>query len=178
MLDELAFQLSVTLCCTGETPEPVKDSETVPLVALLTNAKFAEAVPDACGLKATTKEALCPDTRFSGKDSPLTENSLPVMLAEDTATEPLLAVKFAICVRLDPTVTLPKSRAAGVTVSCPALTTVPVPARGTEREGLAALELTASDPFTDPLDVGAKVTLKVKLWPGLKVTGGLMPVKP
>ena len=71
---------------------PPKDSATEPFIALLVKARVAEALPEALGVKVTLKEALWPEVIVSGKEIPLTENSVPVMLAEDTITGPLVAI--------------------------------------------------------------------------------------
>jgi hypothetical protein len=144
-------------------PVPPKDSATEPFRALLAKARVAEVVPDAFGAKVTLNGALCPEAIVSGKEIPLTENSVPVMLAEDTVTEPLLALKVAVCFWLDPTVTFPKLMLAGLTASWPGVTVLPE--SGIETEELAAFELIESAPFIVPVDddKGANVTLKVKL---------------
>jgi hypothetical protein len=163
LLDVLAFQVSVTLCCAGVVPVPPNDSATEPFMALLVKARVAKALPEALGAKVTLKEALWPEAIVSGKEIPLTENSVPVMLAEDTITGPLVAVSLAACLLLDPTVTFPKLMLAGLTASLPGVTALPEPVSGTEREELTAFELTDSAPFIVPVDEGAKLTLKVKL---------------
>src|SRR5262249_4925716 len=106
---------------------------------------------------------LCPDAIVTGKEIPLTENPVPVMPAEVTLTEPPLAVSVALCFRFDPTVTLPKLRVAGLTLSCQAGTVLPEPVSGTDRDELAALEVIDRVPLAAPLDVGPKATLNVKL---------------
>ena len=163
LLDELAFHFRVTLCCAGPVPEPLKDSATEPLTALLANVRVAEALPEACGANVTPNEILCPEAIVSGKEIPLNENSGPVLRAEDTVTEPLLALKVAVFFRLEPTVTFPKLMLAGLTASWPGVTVLPE--SGIETEGLAAFELIESAPFIVPVDddKGANVTLKVKL---------------
>jgi hypothetical protein len=111
----------------------------------------------------TPNETLCPEAIVSGKEIPLNENSVPVLRAEDTVTEPMLALKVAVFFRLEPTVTFPKLMLAGLTASWPAVTVLPE--SGIETEGLAAFELIDSDPLTVPVDDdnGANVTVKVKL---------------
>ena len=163
LLDELAFQFRVTLCCDGAVPAPLRDSATEPLTALLAKVRVAEVLPDAFGAKVTTNETLCPDAIVSGKEIPLNENSVPVLRAEDTVTEPMLALKVAVFFRLEPTVTFPKLMLAGLTASWPGVTVLPE--SGIETEGLAAFELIESAPFIVPVDddKGANVTLKVKL---------------
>jgi hypothetical protein len=178
LLDELAFQERVTLCCVGCTPAPARDSETEPFDALLKKASVEEVLPEACGAKVMLNEAVCPEAIVTGKEIPLTENGDPVVMpAEVTVTEPLLALNVAVCFCVDPTVTFPKFMLAGFTASCPAVTVLPVPVRGIESGVLAAFEVIESAPLAEPVDVGAKATLKVKLWLGLNVTGGVMPLK-
>ena len=163
LLDELAFQFRVTLCWAGEVPAPLKDSATEPLTALLANVSVPEVLPEACGAKVTPNATLCPEAMMSGKEIPLNENSVPVLRAEDTVTEPMLALKVAVFFRLEPTVTFPKLMLAGLTANWPGVTVLPE--SGIETEGLAAFELIESAPFIVPVDddKGANVTLKVKL---------------
>src|SRR5437660_6779170 len=150
LLDELAFQFRVTLCCAGAVPEPLKDSATEPLTALLAKVRVAEVLPDACGAKVTANEALCPEAIVSGKEIPLNENSVPVLRAEDTVTEPMLALKVAVFFRLEPTVTFPKLMLVGLTANLPGLTVLPE--SGIETEGLAAFELIVRAPLIGPVD--------------------------
>jgi hypothetical protein len=65
----------------------------------------------------------------------------------------------------------------GFTANCPAVTVLPDPVRGIESVVLAAFEVIEIAPLAEPVDVGANATLKVKLWLGLNVTGGVMPLK-
>ena len=163
LLDELAFQFRVTLCWAGAVPAPLKDSATEPLTALLANVRVAEVLPEACGAKVTPNATLCPEAIVSGKEIPLNENSVPVLRAEDTVTEPMLALKVAVFFRLEPTVTFPKLMLVGLTASWPGVTVLPE--SGIETEGLAAFELIVRAPLIVPVedDSGANVTLKVKL---------------
>jgi len=96
LLEVLAFQARATLCCTGAVPVPVSDCVAVGLEALLIKLKFAEAVPDACGAKVTVKLAEFPAGIVSGREMPLSVNSEVVMLADDTVTEPVLAVSVPV----------------------------------------------------------------------------------
>ncbi len=157
----LAFQFKATLCCTGAVPLPLSDSAVGALEALLANVRLADAAPEACGVNLTVKEAEFPDARVTGKEIPLNANSVLLMLADATVTEPPLAVSVPLWVRLLPTVTLPKLIVPGFTASCPGA--MPVPLNGAVRFGLEPFELTASVPLADPPVVGVKVTLKVKL---------------
>jgi hypothetical protein len=47
----LGFQKRLTLCCTTETPLPVRDS--VALAVVLAKERVAEAVPPLCGVNVT-----------------------------------------------------------------------------------------------------------------------------
>ncbi len=62
----------------------------------------------------------------------------------------------------------------GETASCPGV--VPVPDSAIETDALEPLDATANDPVEDPPACGAKVTLNVRLCPGLKVAGGFTPL--
>src|SRR6266550_2104839 len=157
LLDELAFQFRVTLCWAGEVPAPLKDSATEPLTVLLAKVRVAEVLPEACGAKVTPNETLCPEVIVSGKEIPLNENSVPVLRAEDTVTEPMLALKVAVFFRLEPTVTFPKLMLVGLTASWPGVTVLPE--SGIETEGLAAFELIVRAPLIVPVedDNGANV---------------------
>src|SRR5690242_288908 len=121
---------------------PRKDSATEPFTVLLVKARAAEVLPEALGAKVTLKEALCPEVIVSGKEIPLTENSVPVMLAEDTITGPLVAISLAACLLLDRTVTFPKLMLTELTASWPGVTVLAEPVSGTESERLRAFELT------------------------------------
>jgi len=74
-----------------------------------------------------------------------------------------------------PIVTLPKLRLAGLAPSVPGVT--PVPDKGMVSVGLEALDVIVTLPMALPADEGANETLKVALWPGVKVTGVVIPLK-
>ena len=73
-----------------------------------------------------------------------------------------------------PTSRVPKLRLVGFAVSDPGVT--PVPEKGMVSEAFEALLAIETLPLALPPDCGAKVTLKVALWPGVKVTGRFMPL--
>jgi len=73
-----------------------------------------------------------------------------------------------------PTCRVPKLRLAGLAVSDPGVT--PLPEKGTVRVAFEALLAIETLPLALPPDCGAKVALKVALWPGAKVTGTFMPL--
>ena len=74
-----------------------------------------------------------------------------------------------------PTVTLPKLRLVGFAPSVPGAT--PVPDNGMLRVGLEALDVTVTLPLALPADDGANETVNVALWPAVKVTGAVIPLK-
>lgn len=153
----------VTLC-----PSPEFEAE--PL-----NDRVAFADPEACGLNTTANETLAPAAKVTGSERPLSENSELLMPAADTVIGPLFADRAAVLVWLDPTTTLPKFRVAGVTSICPGLALAPDSA--TESVGFEALDMITRLPILVPAAWGEKATLNVAACPGLKVTGGLMPLK-
>ena len=158
-MEELGFQESATLCCTAAVPEPLTDSAVGVFAALLTNEIFADAAPDACGENVIVREAVPPAASVSGRETPLTENSELLTLAEETLTGAVPAESVAFCDWLVPTVTLPKFIAEGVMDNDPSAVALPV--IGIESVGSEASELTDTLPLELPLAVGAKLTLKV-----------------
>lgn len=112
---------------------------------------------------------------MNGKESPVTENSDPPTFAADTVTGPPLADMVPGWLFFVPTTTLPKFTPDGDRPICPPK--LPVPDNATESVVLDAFELILSFPVNAPLVSGLKLTWNVALWPGLKVTGGLIPLK-
>ena len=113
----------------------------------------------------------------TGSERPPMLNAELLELAAVTVTLVLLAVRLPDAVPLVPTTTLPKPRVVGVIVSCPAAA-VPVPDSGIVSVGLVAFEVTVTLPLADAADCGVNVTLNVALWPGVSVTGAVIPVRP
>lgn len=105
---------------------------------------------------------------------------VPLIAAELTVTEDVpLEVNVTPSVAFDPTVTSPKLRLVGLTVSVDV--PVPVPLRLTGTVGLVdALLLTVSVPVAAPTAVGANFTLSVTVCFGFNVIGNVAPdtVKP
>jgi len=155
---------------------PLNVADSPELVADPENVTDPDVLPEACGLKIRSNETLLPDGMVTGNDRPLTENSEPLRLAESIVTGPLLADREAVWVLLVPTTTLPKFTDAGVTPTSPGLVAVPDSAIGTVE--LEALESMSKVPVWVPAEEGAKLTLNVADWPGLNVTGGVIPLKP
>jgi hypothetical protein len=103
---------------TGATPVPVKDSVEGEVAALLVNPTWPEAVPAALGVNRTVTATLCPAAIVTGRVSPRMANSEFVDWSDEMVTAEFEAVSVACRLALDPTVTLPKLRVAGVTASC------------------------------------------------------------
>jgi hypothetical protein len=61
----------------------------------------------------------------------------------------------------------------GVAVNEAGVTAVPL--KGIDRLGFDAFEVTVTVPGKEPAEVGANVTVKVVLCPGVNVTGGVIP---
>ena len=167
----LGFQLRLTVCCTTETPVPVRDS--VAFEALLANDRVADAVPLLCGVKATEYDILCPAAIVVGSDMPLRVNSELLLVADVMVTLAPPAVKVPLFEAVDPTVTFPKDALEGERLSCPEV--VPVPLSGTHAnlEFLGFMNCTM--PVTDPGVCGANETVNVTLCPGVSVIGKVSP---
>lgn len=140
---------------------------------MLENDSDAVVVPDTCGTNVTVNGMDCPADSVFGNEIPLSTNSALVLAAEDTVTGDPLAVSEPLSTAFEPSVTLPKLRAVGVSVSCPAAAHVPV--RATFNCASEALERIVSVPDIVPDVVGAKSTLKVTLCPAGNVAGSERP---
>ena len=70
---------------------------------------------------------------------------------------------------------MPKPRLLGLDPSAPGAT--PVPANGSVRVGLDAVDVTVMLPLASPADAGVNVTFSVALCPAVNVTGVVMPVR-
>jgi hypothetical protein len=146
------------------------------LLASLTIEILPLALPVLAGANTTLRDALFPAARVNGRERPLTLKPVPLTLALETVTL-VLPVLFRVAARvlLLPTATLPKSMMVGLTVSRPADIT-PLPVSDTLAGELLALLTTEILPVALPAVVGAKVTLKVVLWPAATVSGTESPV--
>ena len=115
----------------------------------------------------------------NGRVIPLKLNPAPLgVICEIVSADPPEFVSFSAKLELLPVVTFPKPRLVGLAVSWPGV--IPVPDSGTFTAELDAFDVMARLPLAVLPDVGAKVTLKLTLWPTLKVIGKLKPlaVKP
>ena len=171
---ELAFQERSTLCCIEATPLPLSDSVAGEFAALLTKERLAVAVPEAWGRKVTVKGIDWPAARVVGSEIPLRTNSALVLVAEEIVTEEPLALSMPGKDAGDPVLTLPKFKAKGDSVNCPAV--FPFPDRGMLSCGFEAFERIARFPEIEPQAVGAKTTLKVKLCPAPRIVGRDKPL--
>ena len=97
----------------------------------------------------------------AGSEIPESTNSLLFRLAEETVTEPPLAVRLPLSAELDPTTTLPKLRLVGDTANVPAA--VPVPESAILSVELDAFDATDKFPLAAPVLIGVKVAVNVTL---------------
>lgn len=164
----------------GATPVP--DSGMVklgfdPFEVMLT---LPLAAPLAVGEKSTENEVVWPAVKVTGKDSPLKLNPVPLALAARMVrVDPPVLVSVPVMLVLLPSCTLPNAGLAGLATSWPA--TVPVPAR--EMVTVPEWRLhkvreysRETVPEMAPLDCGAKVVVKVTLWPRGRIAGRISPL--
>jgi hypothetical protein len=168
-----AFQLRATLCA-GAVPVPVNDSAVGEFVALLAKVRLADADPMAQGVNVTVNPSDWPAEIVAGSVIPESTNSLLLLLADDTVTGALVALRLPLNGELDPTATLPKAKVAGETESWPGVVAVP-------ESAMFSGEFDASDtrdrlPLKVPALVGANLTVNVTLPPAVSVVGKVRPV--
>jgi hypothetical protein len=157
----------------GRVPVPDKDTDT-PELALSVTPKLPVELPPA-EAKATVNVTLWPAAKVNGGAIPLKLNPVPLEVSCETVKdEPPEFVSVSERVAVVPEGTLPKLRLAGLEARWPGV--VPVPASGRLREELDAFEVTVKPPFMVAADVGENATVKLMLWPGLKVAGTLRPL--
>jgi hypothetical protein len=75
----------------------------------------------------------------------------------------------------EPTVTLPNASLAGLLVSCPAVT--PVPVSGIASVGFPGSEVIVKFPLAEPAACGAKITVNDVLCPAARVSGVAIPFR-
>jgi hypothetical protein len=97
-----------------------------------------------------------------------------VRLADETVTDPPLAVKLPLSAEFEPIVTFPKLRAVGDTANWPAA--VPVPERAMPSGEFDAFDSTDRLPLAAPALAGVKVAVNVTLWPAVRVRGTVSPL--
>jgi hypothetical protein len=167
----------VELTAKDPTDAPVPDSGIARLGfdAFEVRTMLPLAAPEEVGVKLALKLALWPAFKLNGRLIPFTLNPLPLAVAAEIVTAvPPLFVTVSDKLWLLPTVTVPKLRLAALAVKEP--TDAPVPESGIVEVGFEAFEVTVKLPLAAPEAVGAKVTLKLALWPALKVIGIEIPL--
>jgi hypothetical protein len=145
-------------------------------VALLVSERLPVTLPAAAGAKLTLKLAVWPALSASGSVGPVKLKPVPVIAACETVTlaVPVFAKVTAWVLLVLPTVTSPKLRLAGLALR---RRLTPVPERETVAGEFVALLTTEMLPVTLPVVEGAKLTLKVAVWPAVKVRGNVSPVR-
>ena len=160
----------------GASPVPDKGIARVGLDAFEVSVTVPVVLPAETGVKVTVKVVLCPAVRVIGVVMPLRVNPEPPIVAEEIVTlEPPVLVTVSESDCLFPTVTKPKARLVGFDPRPPGET--PVPERGIVRDGLEAFEVIDTLPLAVPVDAGVNVTLKVAVWPVVRVTGVVSPLR-
>ena len=135
--------------------------------------RVALVLPETFGVNVTVNAADPPAAIVFGRVIPESTNSLLSMLADVTVTEAPVAFSAPARDEFRPTVTVPKSRLAGETESWPCA--VPAPDKAMFRGEFVPSETIARLPLADPVTDGAKVAVKVTLWPAVSVVGRLRP---
>jgi hypothetical protein len=167
--DVLAFHERLTVYC-GETPVPLNTSVLFVLVDVV-NVSVEDAAPLVVGANTILTDAIWPDFRVNGSERPESENCELLLDAEEIVTLPPVAVIVDAWVVELPMSTLPKLIEAGATVSWP-LPEAPVPLSGMLSPGPGTKML----PLSAPELCGAKVTVRVVLWPLFRTRGRLGPL--
>ena len=158
------------------TPVPDRAIVSVGLEAFELTVTVPVAAAAVVGANVTLKLALWPAAKVTGAVIPLRVNPVPVMLTWDIVTlDPPVLVTVSERDLLVPTVTLPKARLVGFDARVPAVT--PVPDRAIVSVGLEAFEVIVILPLALAAVVGANATVKVALWPAVKVTGAAIPLR-
>ena len=158
------------------TPVPERETVAGELVALLTTERLPVTVPVVVGAKATLTVVVWPAARVRGSESPLRVNPVPVKLACETVTlaVPVLDRVTVWGLLVLPTVTFPKLKLDGLAAS--SKLPAPVPESETVAGELVALLTTERLPVALPATDGAKVTVKVALWPAATARGRESPL--
>ena len=113
---------------------------------------------------------LCPAGIVTGRFS-ARRNSELVDPSDEMVTAAFDAVSVACRLTLDPTVTLPKLRVAGLTASLEFTVTSPNPMTFIVSMECLAVLMSSKTPVLYPLAVGLKMTGKSTLAPGWRFTG-------
>jgi len=146
----------------GVKATPTTGKVKVGLAPSLTRVTLPVVLPPACGVNRTLKVVLCPIARVSGRARPEMEKLLPATEACEmvTAAAPVFA-RVTGRVWVVRTRTLPKSRLAGLAVTCPGA--IPIPENPMSRLGLVASLTRERLPLILPGDRGEKLRLNFVL---------------
>jgi hypothetical protein len=159
----------------GATPVPDNGMVSVGFEVFEVIVTLPLAVAADCGANLTVKVALWPAVSVAGEVIPLRLNPVPLSTTREIVTlEPPVFMTVPERDWLLPTVTLPKLRLVGFDPSAPG--EIPVPDIGMVRVGLDAFEVIVTLPLALVADCGANLTVKVALWPGVSVTGAVIPL--
>lgn len=123
----------------------------------------------------TVTGTLCPDGIVAGSVSPRMANSEFVDWSDDMVTAAFEAVSVACRLALDPTVTLPKLRVAGLTANCGFTGATPVPVKVSAVGEPVALLVNPAWPVAVPEALGVNRTVTGTLCPAAIVTGSVSP---
>ena len=162
----------------GAVAVPESGTVSEALDALLVTVRLPVGLPAEVGLNTTLNETLLPASTVAGSVRPLTLKPAPKAVAWLIVTLlPPELVNVCANVLLDPVSTEPKLRLEGLGVKAPAVTPEPDRVQVSAEPELGVI---VAVPEALPADAGAKVTLKVVLWPAASVRGVVMPlsVKP
>src|ERR1700737_2445136 len=113
---------------------------------------------------------LCPGAIFKGKLGPLTEYPLPLVSRPQRVNSPgRMLVNTTGNVDVLPTATAPNDRVEGLAIA--ASRVVPVPSTGSSNFVFDPTSVNATFAPFHPIVLGVKVTLRLRLCPGLRTSG-------
>ena len=131
-------------------------------------------LPAPLGAKVTLKPVFCPADKVRGRAGPLRLKPFPVTVSWEMVTLPVpVLVRITGSVLLLPSTMLPKFVLVGLAVIS---RVTPVADRETVAGELVALLTTERLPMTLPLVAGAKVALRVAVWPAVRMSGNKRPL--
>ena len=132
--------------------------------------RLPPVVPVDCGANTTFNLTLCPTPRVTGNEGPLIENPLPVVWTDQRVTcQERTFVSTTGTLDVAPIATWPNDTIEGLALTGSLL--MPVPP--TLRLAVDALLKNLIVPPVHPVVVGAKLTLRLTLWPADKTSGRL-----
>jgi hypothetical protein len=152
------------------TEVPLKGIDKLGFEAFEVTVAVPGKLPADVGAKVAVKVVLCPAVNVSGVAIPETVNPVPdAATAEIVALVPPVLVSVSVWLELCPSVMFVYVKLVGDAVKVAAATEVPL--RGIDKLGFDAFDVRVTAPGKVPADVGAKVTVKVVLCPGVNASG-------